>query len=365
MLLAVFQVYRDRWHTWSETFFLFACFFAGFYGLSDWFLFNVDWIFSSATTATAARFAAEAGFASIALAELFFLLFTFVYVDRMRRGYWLLGVVAIGLLVLIVGGLIEDVTPPPPGGLWLPVFNLGALGVYMAYVVAYGVTGVWNLLRVYRIVKKQSGTLARRAGGLVVAFTLVMFFGVFTNGYLGLRENREIPPPFSSLLLIVVLVAGWTLYPGSRERLSVAIRRFMARRYEIKATFLTFQDGTLIAAKAKPGESGVDQDVFSATLDVIQNFMRTSFPILRGTSLRTIEHGDYRIIIERGRRCYLTIVLSGEENDLLRRQMRDELLAFEAANQEALRHWRGVPSEATGADVLLQRMFEPGELFAR
>jgi len=363
-LLALFQVYRDRWHTWSESFFLFACFFAGVYGLSDWLLFNTTTLFGPLNTG-AAHAAAVAGFASIALADLFFLLFSFVYVDRMRPAYWAFAVAATGLLVLVGTVMIQDVIPPTSGGLFLPVFNPVALAVYLVYVLAYGITGVWNLSRVYRIVHRQSAALARRAGGLVVAFTLVLLFGTFTNGYLGMIKNTQIPPPFSSLLLVIAAVAAYTLYPGSRERLSTAIRHFMARRYEIKAAFLTFQDGTLIASKAKPGESGIDQDIFSATLDVIQNFMRTSFPMLRGTSLRTIEHGDYRILIERGRRCYLTVVLKGEENDQLRRQMRDELLAFEATNAAILRGWRGVPAEASGADTLLQKLSEPAELFAR
>jgi len=126
---------------------------------------------------------------------------------------------------------------------------------------------------------------------------------------------------------------------------------------------LVYEDGTLISSYAKEAGTSIDQDLFSATLDVIQNFMRTSFPILKGTSLRTIEHGDLRIIIERGRRCYLTVVLEGEENDLLRRQMRDEVLTFEDANEPILRIWRGIPEEAVGADNLLKRILQPSELF--
>src|SRR2546427_12500879 len=38
---AFLQVYRDRWHTWTETFFLFAGFFAGLYAVGDWLFFNV------------------------------------------------------------------------------------------------------------------------------------------------------------------------------------------------------------------------------------------------------------------------------------------------------------------------------------
>jgi hypothetical protein len=40
LLLAALQVYRDRWHTWTETFFLFSCAFAGIYAIGDWLFFN-------------------------------------------------------------------------------------------------------------------------------------------------------------------------------------------------------------------------------------------------------------------------------------------------------------------------------------
>src|SRR5256712_3449687 len=104
-------------------------------------------------------------------------------------------------------------------------------------------------------------------------------------GILGLTGTQGSPPPLSTLLIFVAASAYYTLYPIGRERISEAIRMFQARRYSIKAVFLTFHDGTLIGAKTKPGETTIDQDLFGATLDVIQNFMRTSFPILRGKSL--------------------------------------------------------------------------------
>src|SRR5437867_8120456 len=39
-ILAALQIYRDRWHTWTEAFFLFCCFFAGLYAIGDWLLFH-------------------------------------------------------------------------------------------------------------------------------------------------------------------------------------------------------------------------------------------------------------------------------------------------------------------------------------
>src|SRR5213594_3480464 len=141
--LAIFQVYRDRYHTWSETFFLFACFFAGMYAITDWFLFTTR-------SDVGAHVATVLSFASITLAELFFLLFTFVYVDRMRRIYWSLALVAVGVLLLVPTVLVQGTIPPTEeGGLYLPSLNLAAMGIFLLYVVSYGFTGIWNLYRVY------------------------------------------------------------------------------------------------------------------------------------------------------------------------------------------------------------------------
>lgn len=355
--LVAFQVYRDRTRTWTERFFLFACLFAGLYALSDWFFFN-------AGSETGAFFWARASIGSVILTEFFFLLFTLVYVGRMRHGYWAIALAAGGLLVFSWLTMPENlIAPQTPEQLFLPIFDPFGFLLLILYVSVCSVIGVVNLYRVYTIARMQSPRLARRAAGLVVTFTTVLVLGLATNGYLGITRNTGFPPPFSTLLLFVGVMAGYSLYPGSRERLSEAVRKFRARRYDIKSAFLVYEDGTLISSYAKEPGTSVDQDLFSATLDVIQNFMRTSFPILKGTSLRTIEHGDLRIIIERGRRCYLTVVLEGEENDLLRRQMRDEVLAFENANVNVLRSWRGIPEEAVGADKILRRILQPAELF--
>src|SRR2546430_2963111 len=109
-LLAFLQVYRDRWHTWTETFFLFACFFAGLYAVGDWLFFNVPPGPPGSASEASALLAARFSMSSLVLTEAFFLLFTQVYVDRMRRGDWLgkgrpLGVLAMGWTpqVLAVG----------------------------------------------------------------------------------------------------------------------------------------------------------------------------------------------------------------------------------------------------------------------
>ncbi len=350
--LAALQVYRDRIRTWTEAFFLGACFFTGLYALSDLYFFNAP------TPAVAANFA-RLSMSSLAFAPVFFFLFTQVYVGRMHRAY--LGLFAIPFLMLIPVWTTMVVRVDEVGGLYYGVFDPVSFAIWLVPIVVFASAGIVNLVRVYRAVGAHSRQLARRAGGLVITFVVVFFLGLATNGLQGAKQ-LPFPPPFSSLLAIPGALAFAALYPGTRERISEAMRRFRAKRYTIQSGFLIFNDGTLIGSMSSSGES-VDRDLFTATLDVIQNFMRTSFPVLAGSSLRTIEHGEVKILLDRGRQCYLAIILSGEENDLLRRQMRDELLGFEDRNRDVLAKWRGVQEDAVGADGMLQRLLHPPELF--
>jgi len=314
-----------------------------------------------------ALFAARVSLTSLALSTNFFLLFTLVYVDRMRRAYWFLNVVTVGIIFIVWSTLVFR---PLQQGIvfYRPDFSSVALELFLVYILIYFAVGNYNLFRLYRIVRETSRFLARRAAGLTVIFTVVLILGLGTNGYIGVAGDdaiyplNAIPPPFSTLLIVVGAATYYVLYPTGRERISEAIRRFQARRYSIKAVFLTYDDGTLIGARAGPGETVIDQDLFGATLDVIQNFMRTSFPILRGKSLTSISHGSYTLIMERARYSYLTVVLEGEESDQLRRQMRDLLLAFEEMNRQALANWQGIPSEAVGTEDLLSEFFAAAPL---
>ena len=352
-ILAALQVYRDRIHTWTETFFLLSCIFAGLY--ATW-----DFLFFTAGDSNFATFAGRMSFSSAIVTSLFLLLFTLVYIDRMRRVYWSFGILTVAVLILfwLIG--LEGVNQLS-GGLWIPVFNETVLLIVLAYIGSYSLGGIVNVYRLHKIVRDVSPQLARRTRGFLIVFTLIIFLGLGTNGVLGALRS-QVPPPFSTLLLVVAAATIYTLYPGSRQRISEAVRRFQARRYSIKASFLTFEDGTLIGAKAREGETAIDQDLFGATLDVIQNFMRTSFPILRGKALSSITHGNYTLVVERARHTYLTVVLEGEESDQLRRQMRDLLLDFEAKNRQALLAWRGMPEEAKGTDQMLTSLLAEAPL---
>jgi len=350
--LAAYQVYRDRYRTWTEAFFLAACFFAGGYALADVFFFT-------APSVPAATTAALMGFSLLTLSVVFIFLFAVVFYTRMRRVYWLLVLPAVGLIALVWLSLVNEIEPftGSTGPPWIGDWNKTVFMVWVVGSLGYASLGAYFLLRTYREVASQTRKLRRRMLGLLISALLAVVLGTVTNTLRGLTGGTSVLPLFSTGLALPGIVSIVTLSPISTERFSVAVRRWKASRYDIKAAFVIFMDGTLVGAKIRPGEKVIDQDLFGATLDVIQNFMRTSFPTLRG-SLSAIKHGDYTLVMERGRWSYLTVILQGEENDQLRRHMRDILLKYEHDNQPVLSDWRGMPAEAIGTDAMLGSLLE-------
>jgi hypothetical protein len=159
-------------------------------------------------------------------------------------------------------------------------------------------------------------------------------------------------------MLLPGIVTVRALVPSGGRRLSSAMLRWARTRIEILSAFLIYEDGTLMGSRGKEGNhQEVDDDIFGATLDAIQSFMKTSFPFLVGKWLRTIEHGDIKIIIERGQHCYLALIIRGPESDILRRQMIEALRRFEEENREVLADWSGVVDEFRGLPQMLDSLF--------
>lgn len=121
----------------------------------------------------------------------------------------------------------------------------------------------------------------------------------------------------------------------------------------VMAAFLNHRTGLLMAHRVRSGEETIDEDILTGTLDAIQSFMRISFPILRGKDLRAIAQGDHTLMIERGDFVYLSVVVTGEDNDALRRSMRKRIDDFEERNRALLASWVGDVSESDGFQHVL------------
>ncbi len=122
---------------------------------------------------------------------------------------------------------------------------------------------------------------------------------------------------------------------------------------DVVAVLVTYLDGTLLGARSRPGEAMGDQDLLAGTLSLIQDFMRTSFPSLKGESLRTIVQGRYHLLIDSGEWTRFILVAQGAEAADLRATMHALLDGFERENLECLVHWNGNARELAGLELLL------------
>jgi hypothetical protein len=343
-----YLVAQQRYRTWTEIFFLAMCASVGGYCLSDAVFFGLP--------RGEVGIAASASLTCVTLMGLFLFLYGTTLYDRFRRVQLVALVPVVFFLVTIPGNMFADfVSIGGDGAPYVPVYNELWFVPWVLILAGLGTMGVVGVLRTYLEVRRQNPRLARRIGSIFAALVFVLAVGASTNVIVGLLRFT-IPPLFSSTLFLPGVAIFFEVTPASFHHLNVALLHHKASQYDVKAVFLTYYDGTLIGSKTVPEEQMIDADSFSATLDVIQNFMRTSFPTLRGKWLQSIRHGDYTLVMERGRYAYVTVVLGGQENDQLRRQIIQQLQGFEEKNLDALEHWRGMAKDASGVDELLSAL---------
>jgi hypothetical protein len=344
------QILRDRYKTWTESFFLAGFFFAGTYALADF-------LFFTAPSYDRAVFAAKVSISSLTMSVLFLLLFTTLFLRSMKRLYIGSVIPALLALVAVWSGMVTGVRQTSWG--WVVTYNHDVYLAWLAYIVIYLHVAIINMFRAYRVAKRMSKTIASRTLGIMFALLASLGVGLGTNAYFN-AVGIDTVPLFSTVIAIPALATLLVILPLTRERVANASKHLTSDRYEVMATYLVHADGTLIVSRSSMTEMKVDRDIFSATLDVIQNFMRTSFPYLSGKWLTTIEQKNLKILIERGNFTFLALVIKGEETDILRRQMKDLLATFETKNGESLTHWRGIAQEAEDTDKVINAFFARG-----
>ncbi len=349
--LAAYLVRRDRFRTRTEVSLLATCISIGGYALSDF-------AFLNAPTVPWADTAARASLTLLTLAATSFVVFSAVLHGPLRRRAVLLAAPAAGAVGLVWTHVVVGTVSAADVGLpFRATYDPTWFVLWLAYALACGITGLGLLGRAFANVRREAPELGRRMRLELAAVLVALALGVSSNLSVSLFR-LSLPPLLSTVLVIPGLAAIAALSPRSETPFMEAAHRWKSRGYRIHAAFLTFEDGTLLGSHVRPGELAVDSGLFGSTLDVVQNFMRTSFPTQHGAWLRSITHGDYTLVLERGRATCLTVVLEGKENDQLRRLMRDALRKYERDNADVLAHWRGVADEAAGTAALLASLFE-------
>jgi len=137
---------------------------------------------------------------------------------------------------------------------------------------------------------------------------------------------------------------------------AVLAYRMAKYRYEIREIFLINNSGILLYHASATAEEGVDEDLFGSMLTAIQDFVRESFAaaVEKEEGLGQIEYGDLRIIMERGEKAFLAVVIDGYDNSRLRRLMIQLLTVFEERYADVLKDWDGNIYKFKGTDAMVE-----------
>jgi len=350
--IVTIQVAKGRLTTMTESFFGIAMFLAGNYALTDY-------LVLAAPTADGALLAAKLNMSFLDLSALALVLFTISHHRSPKRSWSTVFPLTIFFLVATWTVMIQGVERSGLG--WKVMLRSEFFYAFCGYLFFYVFAGAIHLHAAYRKEREQSRSAGVRAAGVMHSFIFILIAGTILVTVTG---GSAAFPVFSILLLVPALATLPLLMPGTWQSWVGAARGGHRHRVEVMAAYLMYEDGTIIQSKSTSPRDSMESDLLPKTLDIVQSFVRTSFPLISGRWLKAIDHGDMRIVVERGEHTCLALVLAGRENELLRRQMRDVLIAFESKNNLNLTDWFSATHDAaTGAQEALNYFFARESLF--
>ena len=142
--------------------------------------------------------------------------------------------------------------------------------------------------------------------------------------------------------------------------LLAAILLIRRRRVQVEEVFLVYRDGVLIYHLSRSLSQDKDEDVLGGMLTAIQEFVRDAFVYGEHRELHHLDFGQYRILIERGKRVYLAVVYAGKGFASVRRKVRSVLDHIETTYGRVLEDWDGDMDKVAGArDLIREYLLRP------
>ena len=118
--------------------------------------------------------------------------------------------------------------------------------------------------------------------------------------------------------------------------------------YLVEDVFLVHSDGRLIIHQTRKFREGIDEDIFSGMLTVVQDFVKDSFRQRTSIGLKRLEFGESKILLEKSEHAYIACVIIGEEPKLLPLYIVEVLRQIEERYGKTLDGWSGMMQELEG-----------------
>ena len=125
--------------------------------------------------------------------------------------------------------------------------------------------------------------------------------------------------------------------------------------HKLQELFLIHNDGRLISHSGKEGEKAMDQDVVSAMFTAVQEFIRDSFKE-GGESLKKLDMGDRKIVIEKGKWIYAALIYTGWPPKSVFKNLTHFIKDIEEAYGSGIEHWDGTLRSLPGIEEVSQGM---------
>jgi hypothetical protein len=126
---------------------------------------------------------------------------------------------------------------------------------------------------------------------------------------------------------------------------------------DLQEIFLIHNDGRMISHSGKEANEGTDQDVVSAMFTAVQEFIKDSFKE-EGETLKKMEMGDRKIVIEKGKWIYAAMIYTGWPHKSILKNLSYFVADIEGSYGSGIEHWNGTLKSLPGIERASQDMLE-------
>jgi hypothetical protein len=333
--------------TAPEKAFATAALLVGLWGLSDWAFLH--------SAGDLALIAVKTRMSSLVLGSLFFLYFGRWLVRPRGRADLLPLLATAGVLGII--WIVPGVRLQTTGGVPWADRDTAWFAVYQIQVGASGLGTLYYLAWSLRHATFASEASRKRLRGVLWVFALGLVVWVVTNIYGNLSPGPSAPAAsaYPMILGIPLLIAVLRIDP---QRFRMALRRLMVTPARPTMAVLYHNCGHPIAQIVLSGGRDLDAGSLSDLALAVDAVLTKGLKSDLG-ALRTMRHGDYYIVFERGDHVTLVAVLKGPPSEGLRSEMRMAVRDFESIGGGKLETWESAATFSDKAFATLDEVLSP------
>ncbi|MCP4694057.1 MAG: response regulator [Desulfobacterales bacterium] len=124
------------------------------------------------------------------------------------------------------------------------------------------------------------------------------------------------------------------------------------RPFKVHQTILLNTSGLVMFYKNFDPDTDLDEDFFGGMITAINMFIQDTLPTDGG--LKSIEHGDHKILLERGRDFFLAVIGKGEDLSSVRQRMGATATRIDSEFGEIIGEWQGETDDFLGVEKVLE-----------